>query len=102
MVTAQVEPTGHYPINNRNRCIQEAFMRQILFLGTALALAALQTASAAQAREYPWCARYSWSTYNCGFNTYGQCLATISGVGGYCERNPRALFGQPRARRYRH
>ena len=42
--------------------------------------------------EYPWCAlygRFGTQATNCGFSTYQQCLATISGVGGYCARNPR-------------
>jgi Protein of unknown function (DUF3551) len=77
-------------------------MRHVLFAG-ALAVAALvQTGSTAQAREYPWCARYGWTTYNCGFDTYNQCLATISGVGGRCEPNPRFVAAEPRAKkRYR-
>ena len=24
---------------------------------------------------------------NCGFSTYEQCRATVSGIGGYCEVN---------------
>jgi hypothetical protein len=80
--------------------LEEALMRPVLFAG-ALAMAALaQAGSTAQAREYPWCARYGWTTYNCGFDTYNQCLATISGVGGYCERNPRFDEQRPR-KRYR-
>ncbi|MBO0716041.1 MAG: DUF3551 domain-containing protein [Rhizobiales bacterium] len=36
----------------------------------------------------PWCAFYDalYAT-NCGFHTYEQCLATVSGAGGYCEAN---------------
>jgi hypothetical protein len=35
-----------------------------------------------------WCAVYSnGAGTNCGFNTYRQCQADISGVGGYCRRN---------------
>ena len=40
---------------------------------------------------YPWCAQYGgWDGggRNCGFSTYEQCRATVSGVGGYCEENP--------------
>ena len=39
---------------------------------------------------YPWCAQYGTNNggRNCGFSTYAQCLATISGNGGYCETNP--------------
>jgi Protein of unknown function (DUF3551) len=41
---------------------------------------------------YPWCAEYGMGGLggggrNCGFWTYEQCQATISGVGGYCEIN---------------
>lgn len=50
----------------------------------------------AQAREYPWCARYDWSTYNCGFVSFEQCLATVRGIGGICERNPRYAGPPPR------
>ncbi len=52
---------------------------------------------------YPWCAQYSTKggARNCGFNTWEQCRATVSGVGGYCERNPmyRPVIEPRRARR---
>jgi hypothetical protein len=39
---------------------------------------------------YPWCAelrdRDGMST-NCGFTTFQQCMATVSGVGGFCREN---------------
>jgi hypothetical protein len=59
---------------------------------TALALAAFVLAgasSAARAQNYPWCAHYDTgdASYNCGFVTFGQCQVTISGMGGFCERN---------------
>jgi len=64
-------------------------MRQIL-IASALAFFALAPTSAtAQERQYPWCARYDWTTYNCGFVSYEQCRATTFGAGGYCEQNPR-------------
>jgi hypothetical protein len=47
---------------------------------------------ATQAREYPWCAHYGNSdsgATNCGFSTLEQCRAAISGVGGFCQTNPR-------------
>jgi hypothetical protein len=50
---------------------------------------ALWAPAASAAREYPWCARYDWTTSNCGFVSFQQCLATISGIGGRCEPNPR-------------
>ena len=52
------------------------------------AMAAL--ARPAAAIEYPWCAQYGGMSdggRNCGFSTLAQCLATVSGIGGGCERN---------------
>src|SRR5262245_41532140 len=54
-------------------------------LGTAILLLPQGSANAQAAR---WCAVYSnGAGTNCGFNTYRQCRADISGVGGYCRRN---------------
>jgi hypothetical protein len=36
-----------------------------------------------------WCAWYDWTTYNCGFDTFEQCLETVRGIGGDCRRNVR-------------
>jgi hypothetical protein len=43
----------------------------------------------AKAQNYPWCAVYDEGgpVYNCGFTTLDQCNATVSGIGGFCERN---------------
>jgi uncharacterized protein DUF3551 len=79
--------------------LKEAFMRHV-FLAGALAFVALTPTGAAAERQYPWCARYDWSTYNCGFVSYQQCMATAFGSGGYCEQNPRYSFAaQPRAKK---
>jgi hypothetical protein len=75
-------------------------MRKLLMLAAMGGTFLLLPAEAAQAREYPWCARYDWSTYNCGFVSFQQCLATISGIGGLCEQNPRYVpQQQPRQRK---
>jgi len=42
----------------------------------------------AQGTYYPWCSRYDAYSYNCGFKTWQQCQANISGMGGYCYQNP--------------
>jgi hypothetical protein len=39
------------------------------------------------AHAAPWCAFYGPSTYNCGFHTNAQCLATVRGAGGWCRQN---------------
>jgi Protein of unknown function (DUF3551) len=67
-------------------------------LGLALALA-----GANGARAGAWCAWYDPYTYNCGFATFQQCQATVSGAGGYCARNVyESQAPAPRARRHLH
>jgi uncharacterized protein DUF3551 len=34
-----------------------------------------------------WCARDVKGETNCGFHTYQQCMANLSGIGGVCDRN---------------
>jgi hypothetical protein len=44
----------------------------------------------AVAIEYPWCAQYGGlgdGGRNCGVSTYAQCMATVSGIGGFCGHN---------------
>ena len=58
---------------------------------TALAVVAATAAlnGSAQAQNYPWCAIYSaFGARNCGFTTFEQCRATLSGMGGFCNANP--------------
>lgn len=73
-------------------------MRRIA-VSALLAMPLWLAAAPATAREYPWCARYDWTTSNCGFVSFQQCLATISGIGGRCEPNPRYA---PPQRQQRH
>jgi hypothetical protein len=65
---------------------QEAQMR-ILFL--ALGMFAVATlGDSASAQNYPGCAIYvKGGGMNCGFVTYEQCMATLSGNGGFCNQN---------------
>jgi hypothetical protein len=92
-------------------------MRQLIASGaiagaTLFATLAIDTGTVAQAQKATFCANYDWSTVNCGFYTAAQCLATISGTGGWCTRgqNGPRVYGyvhgsetpdQPRRRRYR-
>src|SRR5215472_19380733 len=45
----------------------------------------------AHAQNYPWCAYYSGRGFggatNCGFTSFQQCMATVSGIGGFCQLN---------------
>jgi hypothetical protein len=52
----------------------------------------------AAAIEYAWCAEYGGhdgGAENCGFETLEQCRATVSGIGGFCQRNLR--YNEPAA-----
>jgi len=54
----------------------------LLALGTFTAPAAAQT-------NYPWCSNFAdgFGGTNCGFVSYEQCMATVRGSGGYCDKN---------------
>ncbi|MGC1465423.1 MAG: DUF3551 domain-containing protein [Pseudolabrys sp.] len=62
-------------------------------LFAAITLAAMLTSAAPARAEvlYPWCALEGGKgggATNCGFVNRAQCMATISGIGGYCYENP--------------
>jgi hypothetical protein len=70
--------------------------RALLLLGLLVDVA---LASSAQAQNYPWCAQYSGSmggSMNCGFTTHEQCMATVSGAGGFCVVNTQYQAPVPR------
>jgi hypothetical protein len=78
-------------------------MRILLFLLAIFAVTA-GIGTRAQAQNYPWCAQYSGlGGTNCGFTTFAQCMATLAGMGGFCNANTQYVppGGQPapRARR---
>ena len=61
-----------------------------LIVLTALAASILFTPLAAQAEPYKWCAQYTGrggGDRNCGFVSWEQCMETVRGMGGFCERN---------------
>ena len=65
-------------------------MRFSLFILVVLA-AIIGSEKPAEAQNYPWCAYYNFfhgGATNCGFATWQQCQAAISGVGGSCGANP--------------
>ena len=79
----------------------------LLVLGTLIGTAAIGTR--ADAQNYPWCAIYGGGSNggatNCGFTTFQQCMATVSGIGGFCQPNtqyqPPASAAYPSRKAYR-
>ena len=63
-------------------------MRILLFL-FAIAAGAAAMGPSAHAQNYPWCAYYggNFGGTNCGFASFAQCRAAVSGIGGECMRN---------------
>jgi len=73
-------------------------MRSMLMILALSALALLAGSDPSRADiTYPWCAQYGggWDGggRNCGFWTYEQCMAALSGNGGYCQAN--AMYRGP-------
>ena len=68
----------------------KALMFKALILAIGILAAAPALSTRAEAQNYPWCAYYGgWDGggTNCGFTTFEQCMATLSGMGGFCDRN---------------
>jgi hypothetical protein len=63
-------------------------MRIMLFVFSVIVVTA-GLGSRVEAQNYPWCAVYDMgdSSNNCGFVTRDQCMATVSGIGGFCQQN---------------
>jgi hypothetical protein len=77
-------------------------MKTFLFMSAVLfGIAGISTH--ADAQNYPWCAYYSGGRgggTNCGFTTFDQCMATVSGIGGYCTLNTQYVPPPGPRRRY--
>jgi tetratricopeptide (TPR) repeat protein len=75
-------------------------MRISVLCGLVIAVM-LGLGAPAKAKEPGWCATYRNGGNNCGFNTYQQCMAAVSGVGGFCNRSPYAEPEKPAVRKER-
>lgn len=67
-------------------------MRKAMFALAAIAAAFALDAVPNTAEAYPvypWCANYGGRSgaTNCGFSTFQQCMAAVSGTGGMCTQN---------------
>ena len=72
-------------------------MRKLILTMVALSaagVATLATSAPAAAYDYPWCVqgRGVGIPGDCSYQTYGQCQASASGRGLYCNSNPRAAL----------
>jgi hypothetical protein len=61
-----------------------------LLLGAIAAGAGLIAACSRTHPSLPWCTNFGYTgSLECAYNSLEQCMASISGMGGYCTRNPR-------------
>ena len=76
-------------------------MRAIPIVATTFAALFLSTIGAHA--DGTWCARYGTTggASNCGFYSFEQCRATVSGIGGFCMRNPFSGYAGAPQKRYR-
>ena len=78
----------------------------LFFALTTLLAVAVFTPTVGQAEPYKWCAQYTGASRggarNCGFVSWEQCMATVGGIGGFCEQNLFYTGPEPRpANRHR-
>lgn len=66
----------------------ELAMRPSLFV-SGIVFGALVIGTRAEAQNYPWCAHYNkgGGEISCSFSTWDQCMADVSGIGGFCQAN---------------
>jgi hypothetical protein len=80
---------------------------RVPFLVLSIFVATIGIDTCAQAQNYPWCADYAgFGASNCGFTTIQQCMAALSGNGGFCDQNtqyqPTASASTPGLRQKSH
>jgi hypothetical protein len=70
-----------------------ALVRAALALGAVMTIGLIDAATPASAQG-AWCANYSGrsGSTNCGFYTFAQCRAAVSGVGGFCSPSPYVTY----------
>jgi Protein of unknown function (DUF3551) len=80
-------------------------MRTIALVAVTLVVLPLSVVGARA--QGAWCANYGSPAggTNCGFHSFEQCRATVSGIGGFCQASPGgAAYGairEPRRRSHR-
>jgi hypothetical protein len=92
-VTAAAPAAGFNPHWTPGPGRQKEMIMRLLALAGAFGLALVansQIATQAEANPFGtrYCAQYRGNAENCGFYSFNQCLAAISGVGGMCVVAP--------------
>jgi len=66
-------------------------MNKLILVSIAAVATVVAVATPGHAQNAPWCSQRIGESraVNCGFYTRDQCMATMSGIGGYCYENYR-------------
>jgi hypothetical protein len=64
------------------------FVSNLVLFALSMVGAVAGVGTTARAQDYPWCANYTKGCISCSFVTRDQCMADVSGIGGFCESNP--------------
>lgn len=80
-----------------SRLSAAATLRSVLISGVVVIGVGLTGTACSSARQtQPWCADIGEpGPTDCGYVSFEQCKAAVSGVGGYCRQNPFAGTGRP-------
>jgi Protein of unknown function (DUF3551) len=76
-------------------------MRMMLVGLVALSAALFGDVRPSEATPWrPWCAIYATNSigHECLFSSYEQCMATVRGIGGFCQQNVNPPPAGPRRR----
>ena len=65
-----------------------ALIAAVTVVAAVIGVSLISMVGTANADPYKWCAVFTQGGTNCGFVTFEQCQATISGIGGSCDPNP--------------
>jgi len=96
-----ISPQSHAHQSNGDAVTEACTMMRMLTIAGALVAAMLLGGwTWGFDRQGPFCL-YDREYTNCGYRSFGACLATASGAGGYCAQNPRFVpeRAPPRRRR---
>jgi hypothetical protein len=97
---AALPPPAH--VTTSKKLTMKPILAALAF--AAALIGAAQTASAQAPYSYPYCAKYytRGTPTSCYYASREQCMATVSGIGGYCYQNPGYRGGPVSPRHYRY
>ncbi len=79
--------TVFWPANRTRNEVENAMSKAALLCVALIGMFA-GSGAAARAENYPYCLKNDAGAGDCKYTTYEQCLVSLSGRDGYCQRDP--------------